>query len=99
MIKKLTLGLTAAAALTLSMAGMANAQSCAGITVTGVGKPSRTAIGARLSARTAWRYAVVSARGLGAHYAVISRAHGNRDICRKVGNRTACRFIARPCRL
>ncbi|MBN9260254.1 MAG: hypothetical protein J0I57_04305 [Hyphomicrobium sp.] len=96
MIKKFALGVAAAVTIALSASGPANAQVCARNVVTAVGKTSLTAIGARLSARNTWRTTV--RRQLGPRYASVSRARGARDICRKVGARTSCRFIARPCR-
>lgn len=97
MIRTLALALAAVGTMTLLASG-AEAQ-CAPNSVTGVGRPSITGPGARLSARTAWRRAVFARRGLGARYAVISRAQRTSHSCRPVGNRTLCRFSATPCRL
>ena len=97
MLRSLALALAAVGAMTLLASG-AQAQ-CAQNSVTGVGRPSITAPGARLSARTAWRRAVVARRGLGARYAVINRARRASHSCRPVGKRTLCRFSATPCRL
>jgi hypothetical protein len=97
MIKKITLGLAAAGALVLFSSG-ANAQ-CAERVVTGIGKASITGPGARLSASTAWRRAVISRRDLGARYAVISRGKRATHSCRPAGKRTVCRYSAVPCRL
>lgn len=97
MIRTLALALAAVGAMTLLATG-AEAQ-CAPGSVTGVGKPSITAIGARLSARNAWRSAVIARRGLGARYAVISRGKRASHSCRPIGNRTLCRYTATPCRL
>lgn len=99
MIKKFALGVTAAAAMMLATVGTANARVCSPVSVTGVGKPSITAPGARLSARTAWRYAVISSRRLGVRYAVINQATRISQSCRPAGKRTICRFSATPCRL
>lgn len=96
MIKKIALGMAAAITIAISASGAANAQVCARNVVTSVGKTSLTAIGARLSARNTWRTTV--RRQLGPRYASVSRARAARDICRKVGSRTSCRFVARPCR-
>jgi len=96
MIRKLALGAAAALTIALSASAPANAQVCARNVVTAVGKTSLTAIGARLSAHNTWRTTV--RRALGPRYASVSRARGGRDICRKVGSRTSCRFVARPCR-
>lgn len=98
MFKKFALGLAAAGSLML-LSGGAQAQSCAERTVTGLGKASITAPGARFSARTAWRRAVIARRDLGARYAVISRAKRATHSCRASGNRTVCRYSAVPCRL
>lgn len=96
MIRKLALGMAAAIAMAISASGAANAQVCSRIVVTGVGKTSLTAVGARFSARNVWRANVT--RRLGSRYATVSRARVTRDTCWKVGKRTACRFVARPCR-
>jgi hypothetical protein len=96
MLKKLALGMAAAMAIAISASGAANAQVCSRIVVSATGKTSLTSIGARLSARSVWRANVT--RRLDARYATVSRARAGRDICRKVGKRTSCRFIARPCR-
>ncbi len=98
MLKKFALGLAAAGSLVLLSSG-AQAQSCAERQVTGLGRPSITAPGARFSARTAWRRAVINRRGLGARYAVISRAKRATHSCRTSGKRTVCRYSAIPCRL
>jgi hypothetical protein len=97
MIRTLALAFATVGAMTLLASG-AEAQ-CAQNSVTGVGRPSLTGPGARLSARTAWRRAVVARRGLGARYAIISRAQRTSHSCRPVGSRTLCRFSATPCRL
>jgi hypothetical protein len=94
MIRKIALGVAAAMAISLSSA--ANAQVCSRIVVSGSGKTSLTAVGARFSARNIWRANV--SRRLGSRYASVSRARVTRDTCWKVGRRTACRFSARPCR-
>ncbi len=99
MLKKSALGLMAAGAMFAVSAGAAQARVCSPVSVTGVGKPSITAPGARLSARTAWRYAVVSRKGLGARYAVLRLAARASHSCRAVGKRTICRYSATPCRL
>ena len=96
MIRKFALGMAAAIAMTASASSAANAQVCSRITVSGVGKTSLTAVGARFSARNAWRANV--SRRLGSRYTAVSRARVTRDTCWKVGKRTACRFVARPCR-
>ncbi len=96
MIKKFALGMAAAMTIAISASSTANAQACARNVVSAVGKTSITAIGARLSARNTWRTSV--RRQLGPNYASVSRARAKRDICRKVGARTSCRFVARPCR-
>jgi len=99
MIKTITtLALAAVGTMTLLATSGAQAQ-CAPFSVTGVGKPSITGPGARFSARTAWRSAVISRRGLGARYAVISRAKRSSHSCRPLGKRTLCRYSATPCRL
>ena len=97
MIRSLAIALAAAGAMMLLASG-AEAQ-CAEKSVTGIGRPSVTGPGARFSARTAWRSAVISRRGLGARYAVISRAKRSSHSCRPVGTRTLCRYSATPCRL
>jgi hypothetical protein len=97
MIRTLALAVAAAGALTLFANG-AQAQ-CAPSSVTGIGRPSAAGPIARFSARTAWRRAVIARRGLGARYAVISRAKRSSHSCRAVGNRTLCRYSATPCRL
>jgi hypothetical protein len=96
MIRKLALGTIAAIAMAVSASGSANAQACSRIVVSGAGKTSLTAVGARFSARNVWRAQV--RRRLGSRYASVSRARATRDTCWKVGKRTACRFVARPCR-
>ncbi len=96
MIRKFALGMAAAITVALSSSGPANAQVCARHAVIAVGKTSLTAIGARLSARNTWRTTV--RRRLGVRYAFVSRARDARDVCRAVGTRTSCQFIARPCR-
>jgi hypothetical protein len=96
MIRKIALGIAAAIAMTISASGAANAQVCSRVAVSGAGKTSLTAVGARFSARNVWRANV--RRRLGSHYASVSRARVTRDTCWKVGKRTACRFVARPCR-
>ena len=97
MIRTLALAVAAAGAMTLLATG-AEAQ-CAPGSITGIGKPSITAPGARFSARNAWRRAVIARRGLGARYAVISRAARSSHSCRPIGKRTLCRYSATPCRL
>lgn len=99
MIRQFALGAAAAAFMMVSTAGAADARVCARASITGIGKPSITGPGARLSARNAWRYAVVSARHLGARYAVISLAERKSHSCRDFGKRTLCRYSATPCRL
>lgn len=96
-MRTLALAIAAAGALMLFADG-AQAQ-CAQKSVTGIGRPSITGPGARFSARTGWRRAVIARRGLGARYAVISRAKRASHSCRAVGRRTICRFSATPCRL
>lgn len=98
MFRKLALGLAAAGSFML-LSGGAQAQTCAERMVTGIGRASVTAPGARFSARTAWRRAVISRRDLGARYAVISQAKRASHSCRATGNRTVCRYSAIPCRL
>ena len=98
MIRILALGLAAAGVFFAISSGTASAQ-CAPGSITGIGKPSITGPGGRFSARTAWRRAVLARRGLGARYAVISRARRSSDSCRPIGKRTLCRFSATPCRL
>jgi len=98
MFKKFAIGLAAAGSFVLLSSG-AQAQSCAERTVTGIGKASITGPGARFSARTAWRRAVIARPGLGARYAVISRAKRASHSCRASGKRTVCRYSAIPCRL
>jgi hypothetical protein len=98
MFKKFAIGLATAGSVLL-LSGSAQAQSCAERMVTGIGKASLTAPGARFSARTAWRRAVISRRDLGARYAVISLAKRASHSCRPSGNRTICRYSAIPCRL
>jgi hypothetical protein len=98
MIRTLVLGLAAAVVSFVISSGSASAQ-CAPGSITGIGKPSITGPGGRFSARTAWRRAVIARRGLGARYAVISRARRSSHSCRSVGQRTLCRFSATPCRL
>lgn len=98
MFRTIALSLAAASSVLL-LSSTAQAQSCAERMVTGIGKASITAPGARFSARTAWRRAVISRRDLGARYAVISRAKRASHSCRATGNRTVCRYSAVPCRL
>ncbi len=97
MIRKFTLGTAAAVAMAISASSAANAQACSRAVVSATGKTSITAIGARVSARSAWRTSV--SRRLGARYASVSRARASRDICWKSGKRTTCRFVGRPCRV
>ena len=94
MIRMLTLAVAAVGAMTLLANGAA--AQCAPGSITGIGSPSIAAPVARLSARTAWRRAVIARRGLGARYAVISRAKRASHSCRAVGNRTLCRYSAKP---
>jgi hypothetical protein len=96
MIRKIALGMAAAMAIAISASGAANAQVCSRIVVSGTGKTSITAFGARLSARSVWRANVT--RRLDSRYSTVSRARAGRDICRKVGRKTSCKFLARPCR-
>ncbi|MFN3745469.1 MAG: hypothetical protein ACK4TL_12255 [Hyphomicrobiaceae bacterium] len=96
MIGKLALGMAAAIAIAVTTSGAAHAQVCSRNIIAATGKTSITAVGARISARNAWRATVT--RRLGARYASISRARAARTVCRKIGKRTSCRFIARPCR-
>jgi len=96
MIGKIALGMAAAIAMAVSMSGTADARVCSRYVYAGTGKVSITTFGARLSARRVWRANVT--RRLDARYASVSRARAARDICRKVGKRTSCRFLARPCR-
>jgi hypothetical protein len=97
MIRMLALAVAAVGTMTLLATG-AEAQ-CSPGSITGIGRPSIAGPVARLNARNAWRRAVISRRGLGARYAVISRAKRSSHSCRAVGNRTLCRYSATPCRL
>jgi hypothetical protein len=83
-------------AIAISASGAANAQVCSRIVVSGTGKTSITAFGARLSARSVWRANVT--RRLDSRYSTVSRARAGRDMCRKVGWKTSCKFLAGPCR-
>lgn len=96
MIRKIAFGMAAAIAMAVSASGAANAQVCSKYVYAGTGNISITAIGARMSARKAWRTNV--ARRLGARYASTSRALRAREICNKVGKRAQCRYLAKPCR-
>ena len=97
MIRKFAFGAAAAVAMAISASSAANAQVCSRAVVSATGKTSITAIGARVSARNAWRTSV--SRRLGARYASVSRARASRDICWRSGKRTTCRFVGRPCRV
>lgn len=96
MIRKLALGVVAAATMTLFMGGTASAEVCSRYVVAGTGNLSLTGFGARLSARNTWRANVT--RRLDGRFATTSRARQIQEICNKYGRRTQCRYLARPCR-
>ena len=99
MLRMTTLAAAAVCAMLAVSSAPASAQLvCSKGPAAASGRPSLTAITARLSARRAWRGSVAATKGLGPRFAQFRRARKVSYACRAAGRRTVCRVTAVPCR-